>query len=363
MKSAVVVGGGIAGLATAKVLSRHYETVTVYDGGPQAQAQHLHVLLKRGQELLEGLFPGILNKMKHAGCPEIDWALDTEWENNTGIFPRYKSSVKTLSMSRVLIQDLMRAGLTELFNVEFKQERLESIKDVSADLLVIAAGQNFSLKECIQTEEILPINLTYRSFVFNQCDLNLGHCKQYYYQVDPPHSLMGGVLCPIEGGKMMMTLIESEKTFTACSSFEDFMALAKRIPGDKFSSIIGDAKPLTSLSVFRKATTHRRKLDVSKIPPNTAILGDVLTSLNPVFGQGMTLSLMQVHRLDRMLKDGFNSSTFHKDIHRLGLIPYSLSKLGSQEMGVGKSVLRGYLRACQNAPLLHHQFLKRLHHP
>lgn len=363
MKNAIVVGGGVAGLASAKVLSQHFDKVTVFDGGPQPQALHLHVLLRKGQELLEDLFPGILKKMQSVGCPEIDWAQDTVWENNSGAFPRYQSVIKSLSMSRVLLQKLMKEDLVDLPNVVFVNQRVESLEEIDAELIVVAGGQNFSLNGLITSEKILPINLTYRSYVFNQSELKLGDSKQYYYQVDPPHSLMGGVICPIEDGKMMVTLIESEKNFTPCRSFDHFMEMASRIPGNKFHAIIGHAKPLSELSVFRKTSTHRRHLDLAKVPKNTILLGDVLTSLNPVFGQGMTVSLMQAHLLGRMLTSKLDVVKFHRSIQRLSFMPYSLSKLGSQEMGIGKTTLRGYLRACQKVPFLHHNFLKRLHYP
>ena len=63
MSQAIVIGGGIAGLATARVLADHFERVIIVDrdhfptspsfrsGTPQAH--HIHVLLLEGQHLLE----------------------------------------------------------------------------------------------------------------------------------------------------------------------------------------------------------------------------------------------------------------------------------------------------------------------
>ena len=64
---ALVIGGSIAGLMTARVLARHYARVTVIDrdvlpedsrhrkGVPHGL--HAHGLLARGREVLEGYFP------------------------------------------------------------------------------------------------------------------------------------------------------------------------------------------------------------------------------------------------------------------------------------------------------------------
>ncbi len=65
---AVVIGASMAGLLAARALADHYEHVTVVERdalptGPAAragvpQARHIHILLMRGQRLLEQQFPG-----------------------------------------------------------------------------------------------------------------------------------------------------------------------------------------------------------------------------------------------------------------------------------------------------------------
>src|SRR4029077_19797333 len=68
-RHAVVIGGSMAGLLAARVLAEHFDRVTVlerdrYPEGPAPrkgtpQARHAHVLLGRGQLILQDLFPGI----------------------------------------------------------------------------------------------------------------------------------------------------------------------------------------------------------------------------------------------------------------------------------------------------------------
>jgi len=65
---ALVIGGGIAGLCAARVLSRYFERVSVVErdllpGGPEhrpgaPQSHHGHGLLVRGLLELNRLFPG-----------------------------------------------------------------------------------------------------------------------------------------------------------------------------------------------------------------------------------------------------------------------------------------------------------------
>lgn len=78
---AVVIGASIAGLCAARVLADFFDTVMVYDrdrlpDGPahrQAvpQDRHVHILMARGANEFEALFPGLLDDMVAAGVPKL----------------------------------------------------------------------------------------------------------------------------------------------------------------------------------------------------------------------------------------------------------------------------------------------------
>ena len=79
---AVVLGGSIAGLLAARVLAERYRTVTVLDrddltrpdGGRRGvpQGAHAHVLLARGGQVLEELFPGLTRELVDQDVPYGD---------------------------------------------------------------------------------------------------------------------------------------------------------------------------------------------------------------------------------------------------------------------------------------------------
>jgi 2-polyprenyl-6-methoxyphenol hydroxylase-like FAD-dependent oxidoreductase len=86
---AIVIGGSMAGMLSARILSEHFEWVTIIErdklpdvpeprkGLPQAR--HLHALLLRGLKIMEQLFPGLQNELIEAGAHEIDTAQDFAW--------------------------------------------------------------------------------------------------------------------------------------------------------------------------------------------------------------------------------------------------------------------------------------------
>lgn len=81
---AIVIGGGMAGLLAACVLLNHFEEVTIIerDHYPQEpvfrpgvpQGRQVHILLLRGQHLLEAFFPGLSQKLLAQGATPQDYA-------------------------------------------------------------------------------------------------------------------------------------------------------------------------------------------------------------------------------------------------------------------------------------------------
>jgi glycine/D-amino acid oxidase-like deaminating enzyme len=78
---AVVLGAGIAGLLAARVLADAFQRVTVVERDPLPeaaearrgvpQARHVHVLVPRGTQLFEDLFPGLMGDLAAGGVPVI----------------------------------------------------------------------------------------------------------------------------------------------------------------------------------------------------------------------------------------------------------------------------------------------------
>ena len=75
-KQAIVIGGSLTGLLTARVLSDHFEKVIILERDPvhdvpesrkgQAQTRHLHGLLANGLIIIQEYFPSIAEELKEA---------------------------------------------------------------------------------------------------------------------------------------------------------------------------------------------------------------------------------------------------------------------------------------------------------
>ena len=89
--SAIVIGGSLAGMCAARVLSDFVDRVTIVerDAYPTShefrpgvpQARHVHNLLARGLREFEGFFPGLERRRRERGAVAMESSLDvaTRW--------------------------------------------------------------------------------------------------------------------------------------------------------------------------------------------------------------------------------------------------------------------------------------------
>jgi hypothetical protein len=376
---AVILGAGIAGLVAARVLAEHFKSVVIIDkdekiGSMQprsgvAQGAHLHVLLKRGQEILREFFPDIEKIFAEGRCPKIDWAKDTLWESNTGVFPRYASETITYSFSRPFLEGVLHSLVSKIPNVRFVKAPIEKLSELEGDIIVLAGGQNFPCNRFLGLDledgtTHLPIQITYRSVVYEASSLNFADFKQYYYQLAPPLDNVGAVICPIENGHAIATIVEYGPPLSIKTDFAGFRDKAALVPGGMFYKILSNGKPLTGVSVFHKAGMYmRRPQRISNFPENVFCIGDIFCSLNPVFGQGMTGALIQAKLLSELLKsERLSSKSFHQKSANQLRLPYLLSKFGSQvKADFFYFYLKLFLLRCQKSRSLHKKFLGVLH--
>src|SRR5947208_4588501 len=125
---AVVIGGSMAGLLAARVLSTHFGQVTVIErdrfpdgAAPRKgvpQGRHVHVLLGGGAMVLMDLFPDLFSTMVKKGAPlvsssEVRWHHFGVWK---APFPIERQAVYA---SRPFLEQHVRECLAARENVRF----------------------------------------------------------------------------------------------------------------------------------------------------------------------------------------------------------------------------------------------------
>lgn len=341
---AIVVGGSLAGLLAARILTDHFDRVTIIerDRFPEdpefrpgiPQSRHLHVLWTKGLEIVEDLFPGIEAELKEAGVPELGIPKDVLWLTAAGWRRRFDVT-RMLTFSRPLLDwtilrrlaprlnvlehhevtGLVAAGdhrqYQDVQGVEIRETGTNAIGEpLKADLVVDAAGRTSRAPEWLA-------RLGYPFPQETKVDPLLGYASRYYaipsgfdpgwralyLQADPPGSHRTGGLFPQEGGRWICSLSGAGRDYGPTDE-NAFLSFARGLRSPVLYEAIRDAEPLTPITAFRRTANHRRHYErFPAWPDGFVAVGDAVCAFNPIYGQGMSVAALQAVVLDEMLHE------------------------------------------------------------
>jgi 2-polyprenyl-6-methoxyphenol hydroxylase-like FAD-dependent oxidoreductase len=372
---AVVIGGSLAGLLAARVLADHFDRVTLLERdrypaepGPRKgvpQARHLHVLLVRGQSILERLFPGLRNDLIARGASLIDAARDLAWLTPAGWGPRFDSQLRYVACSRDLIDWAVQRRVAALPNITIREDvdvagllpsadgraiagvELRSrdaaagrgMEQVTADLVVDTAGRSSRAPQWLEAlgypapaETVVNAFLGYASRIYRR---PAGHSRDwqgFYVQSAPPNRTRAGVIFPIEGGRWQVTVGGGGRDYPPTDE-AGFLDFAHSLPAPEFAKAVAAAEPLTQIVGHRNTENRLRHYErLARRPERFLVTGDAACAFNPVYGQGMTTAALGAEVLDRCLRDGRSAGDFtglarrfQRALARSNAVPWLLS--------------------------------------
>lgn len=335
-RHAVVLGGSLAGLLAARVLSDHFERVTLIErdvypdtaeprrGMPQAN--HVHGLLVRGRQILEELFPGVQDEMIAAGAPVVDMANEIAWYTRAGWGVRFSSEFQVLSFTRPLLDlhvlrrlrqnpkieildntDVIRltegTSPNEIAGVLICPRSSESdrrvAKELAADLVVDATGRASRAPRWLNDlgyttpqEIVIDANLGYASRLYRIPSDFRADWKCAYVQSAPPERKRGAILFSVENNRWLVTLTGGGGDHPP-SDEAGFLEFARSLPVSTIYDAISDAEPISPIKTHRATQNRMRRYEqANTLPDNFLLLGDAVCAFNPVYGQGMTVALL-----------------------------------------------------------------------
>ena len=414
---AVVLGASMGGLLAARVLADFFGTVTVIErdvlpDGPAIrqgvpQGRHVHVLLARGAQILDELFPGFLNELVADGAPVWDDGELSELHLSFGGHEMLRSGKiglepKALAVympSRLFLECHVLRRLHAIRNVTIlgghEVAELKSTADrnrvtgarvvsrdsgaereLTADVVVDAMGRGAHTPAFLESlgygrpvEDHIVMHTTYVSQLLR---IPRGTLKEKLVDISPaPGRPTGMFLTGNENDTWMFTVFgmvghEPPRDLAGMLSF------AQEYCPDHLIAAMRAAEPIGEVAHHRMPSSQWRRYDkMPRLPDGLLVCGDAICSFNPVYGQGMTVAALDAAALRDCLRRGGTDLPrryFRASAKPIGVAWQMVASLDlafpgvagrrSRSMRVTTRLVDWALTACESDPVVAARFFK-----
>jgi 2-polyprenyl-6-methoxyphenol hydroxylase-like FAD-dependent oxidoreductase len=388
---AIVIGGSIAGLLSARVLADYFSCVTIierdkFSPHPEArqgvpQSVQPHILLTKGYRILETLFPGIGNRLSENGALKVDWIREfynfSETEGETKFKTASEigfSELYSFTCSRPLLEWTIRQQLVQFSNIKIiegyrvtgllchSKQKVTGVKmrsrhdkcenQLSADLVVDASGRSSQAPQWLKDIGLTPppetiVNplLGYVSRRYREPKNFQANWKVMLISQSPPQQTRLGYLSRIENGEWIATLGGYSGDYPPTQE-KSFLQFSRSLASSQFYEAISQAEPISELYAHRATTNRLRHFERIKMPQGFIVVGDAVCALCPIYGQGMTVSALAAMVLQNHLKKSerlspksnamtreprhkkpFSSLSFQKSLSKEIIFPWSFATM------------------------------------
>jgi 2-polyprenyl-6-methoxyphenol hydroxylase-like FAD-dependent oxidoreductase len=342
---AVVLGGSISGLFAARVLADAYDEVHIVDRDkivglktPRKtlpQSYQANGLLARGVFAMEELFPGIVQELVDYGVPKGDLSGRCRWYFQGLRLKQQTGDLPTLGVLRPELEWRIRERVQKIPNVTFVEQHdilglvttgdnskvigarvqargEKTEKVIDADLVVDATGRGSRTPVWLE-------QLGYEKPHEERKKIDLVYVTQHFKLIDGADPFDNDVaINPVAHAKLKRGAVffktnEGMLELTTYGMLGDhppteqtaLYRWLKSLPAPDVYETLRYAHPVDAPVAFRFPTTLRRHYHkLSSFPEGLLLTGDAITTFNPVYAQGMTVSALCALTMRQHLHSG-----------------------------------------------------------
>lgn len=404
----VICGGGVVGLAAACALSKQFERIAIIDArhlGPDglfrrtvAQANHVHHLLAGGQEWLEEMAPNVCTDLLGQGAQRLDYSGEIAVFVGDSQMPQRILGFSVMSMSRSLLDQILLERVNQIKNVQIldgqvvegfsvnaqgvthvhtrkRAQRLRIAGSIFLDCTGASNGHHWMAQaRHPRRYHKCPVNFVYASFRAEKPCLRNIH----------PHA-RGLIINPSSKDSRFLAAmpIENNETMVTFGLTRRNSELLMANPRDEIHEILHAHKIPTELHLkqsvhrFGQQSIYWRRFKVEdELPLNYFPMGDFVSQLTPLSGQGITLGLSHLaafkQALNRQYSDLDRQEVYLASIEHFTRLSW-ISVLSKQPKAVRlesgnaqfESEVEGMItleRGAAKDSLLQREFLARKHY-
>jgi 2-polyprenyl-6-methoxyphenol hydroxylase-like FAD-dependent oxidoreductase len=414
---AVVLGASMGGLLAARVLADFFETVTVVErdvlpDGPDVrrgvpQGRHVHVLLARGAQIFDELFPGLLDELVADGVPvwgdgdlsKIRLSFGGHQVLRSGTLATDAKALTVHLPSRPLLECHVRRRVRAIPNVtvlaghevtgllttpdrgrvtgvRVADRGGDSGRELAADVVMDATGRGAHTPAFLErlgyarpVEDHIVMHTNYVSQLLR---IPPGTLTEMLVDIGPaPGRPTGMFLSGYENDTWMFTVFgmvgrQPPRDLAGMLSF------AEAYCPEHLLSAIRSGEPLGEVAHHRMPSSQWRNYHkMSRLPDGLLVCGDALCSFNPIYGQGMTVAALEAAALRTCLRGGRTDLTrryFRASAKAIGVAWQMVASLDlaipevtgqrSRSMRVTTRLVDWALAACESDPAVAARFFR-----